>query len=138
MNRYATVDYDSARDFAHIQYLPVVLATPDDVAAFTAEIDREMSRLRRKVDILVNLGELSVRPAAVPDYDAARQRMFQAYALRAYRYSGSTLVRTRILTSSTLHDQAANVFSSFDEALAALAGDRARASQRSSHGTGPR
>jgi len=126
MSRYASVEYDRARDFAHIQYLPATLATKEDVAAFAAEIDPEMTKLRRKVDIIVNLGELTVRPAAVATYDAARQRMLQAYALRVYRYSGSTLVRTRILTSSTLHGQVANVFSSLTEAVAALVGDRAR------------
>lgn len=127
MNRYATVTYDEARAFAHIEYLPATLSTKAEVAAFAEEVDREMSKLGKKVDIIVNLGELLVKPAAVPAYDEVRQRMFRAYARQAYRYSGSNLVRTKILTSSTLNGQTANVFASFEQALEALLADRARA-----------
>jgi hypothetical protein len=126
MSRYATVTYEKAQDYVHIEYLPVTLATWEDVAAFKAEIDREMAKIHRKVDIIVNLGELSVKPAAVAAYDTARQRMLADYGRNAYRYSGSGLVRTRILTSSTIHGQSANVFSSFVEALEAMHDDRAR------------
>ena len=126
-NHYATVTYDRKLDYAHIQYLAAVLETPADVAAFAREIDPPMSKIGRKVDILVDLGELVVRSGAVAAYDTERQRMFAAYANRAYRYRGVRLVRTRILTSSTLHDQAANVFDSFEEARAAMLRDRAAA-----------
>jgi hypothetical protein len=125
MNRYVAVTYDEARDFAHIHYQPVTLATAADVAAFAAEIDHAMTKLGKKVDIIVNLGELCVKPAVVRVYDETRQRMLNDYAQRAYRYSGAGLVRTKILTSSTLHGQNANVFLSFEQALEALLADRA-------------
>ncbi len=126
MSRYATVLYDEARDFVLIEYRPVTLATREDVEAFAFEIEVELSKLARKVDIIVNLGQLVVKPTAVVAYDEARQRMISLYALRAYRFSGSTLVRTRILTSSAINGQTANVFSSLPEALEALLSDRAR------------
>ena len=126
MGKYADVTYDREHAFAHIQYRSVVLESAADARAFAKDIDREMSKLDKKVDVIVNLGELVVKPAAVAAYDEERQRMFAAYALRAYRYGGSALVRTRILTSSTLHDQAANVFATFEDARAALLRDRER------------
>jgi hypothetical protein len=126
VGKYATVTFDREHAFAHIQYRPVALETAADARAFAKEIDREMTKLGKKVDIIVNLGELVVKPAAVSTYDEERQRMFAAYALRAYRYGGSPLVRTRILTSSTIHDQAANVFATFEDARAALLRDRER------------
>lgn len=129
MARYATVTFDEALQYAHIQYLPVVLETKADVVAFAKEIDREMSKLGRTVDIIVDLGELVVRPAAVAAYDEERLRMFEAYARRAYRYKGSGLVRTRIMTSSTLHDQPANVFPSLAKAVEALLADRKSATR---------
>ena len=125
MLHYATVDYDAKRDFVHIRYKAAVLADDRDVMAFAAEIDPAMRGLGRKVDIIVDLGELVVKPAAMRAYDVTRQRMFRAYAKSAYRYSGSSLVRTKILTSSTLNSQTANVFETFDQALAALLADRA-------------
>lgn len=126
MGKYADVSYDSVHAIAHIEYHPVVLESAADARAFAREIDRAMSKLGKKVDIIVNLGELVVKPAAVATYDEERQRMFAAYALRAYRYGGSALVRTRILTSSTLHDQAANVFATFEDARTALLRERKR------------
>lgn len=123
-NGYARVTYDETQDFVHIQYLPVVLETKADVAAFAAEIDRVMSRIGKKVDVIVDLGELVVRSGAVGAYDTERQRMFTAYARRAYRYHGVRLVRTRIMTSSTLHDQRANVYESFEQARDAMLADR--------------
>jgi hypothetical protein len=120
MPRYATVTYDKARDFAHIRYKAAVLPDERAVAEFAAEIDPEMLALGKKVDIIVDLGELVVKAAAARAYDEARQRMFGAYAKNAYRYSGSSLVRTKILTSSTLNSQAANVFETFEQALEAL------------------
>jgi hypothetical protein len=126
VGKYADVTYDAQHGFAHIVYRATVLENAADARAFAKEIDREMSKLGKKVDIIVNLGDLVVKPAAVAAYDEERQRMFAAYALRAYRYGGSALVRTRILTSSTLHDQAANVFASFEDARAALLRERRR------------
>lgn len=123
-NRFVAIRYDAANEFAHIQYLPAVLETRADVAAFAAEIDREMGKIGKKVDVIVDLGELVVRPTAVELYDVERQRMMTAYARRAYRYHGVRLVRTRIMTSSTLHGQAANVFESFEQARAAMLADR--------------
>ena len=56
----------------------------------------------------------------------ARRAMFEKLARHAYRYHGSQLVRTKVLTSSTLHGQAANLYATFDEAVRALEDDRAR------------
>ncbi len=126
MGKYADITYDAAHAFAHIQYRDGVLENVANVRAFAKEIDREMSKIGKKVDVIVNLAELVVKPAAVRAYDEERQRMFAAYALRAYRYGGSALVRTRILTSSTLHDQAANVFATFEDARDALLRERKR------------
>ena len=126
MGKFVDVTYDAEGEFAHVQYKPVVIETVAHVRAFATEIDRELGKLGKKVDIIVDLGELVVRPAAVRAYDEERQKLFSAYALRAYRYHGSARGRTRILTSSTLHGQAANVFATFDEARAALLRDRAR------------
>jgi len=126
VGKFSDVTYDAEHAFAHVQYKPLVLESVADVRAFATEIDRELAKLGKKVDIIVDLGDLVVRPAVVRAYDDERQKLFAAYALRAYRYHGSGLVRTRILTSSTLHGQAANVFATFEDARAALLQDRKR------------
>jgi hypothetical protein len=127
MALYATVQHDKAQDFVHIRYLATTLASDADVAAFEGEITRGMKRIGRKLDVIVDLGELLVKPTAARAYDEARQRMIAMFTSRAYRYSGSSLVRTKILTSSTIHGQHANVYETFQQALQALLADRARA-----------
>jgi hypothetical protein len=77
------------------------------------------------VDFIVDLGELVVRPSVAAAYDAARVVLAETTALRAYRYAGTRLLRTKILTSSALHNAPANVYASYAEALAALRADRA-------------
>jgi hypothetical protein len=126
MKRFTVTTFDEERDFAHVRYQPVTLATEADVAAFAEEIDGVLSKLDRKVDVLIDLGRLSVKAAVVGKYDETRQRLLTQYARRAYRYNGGNLVRTKILTSSTLHSQNANVFRSFEDALEALLADRKR------------
>lgn len=125
MARYATVTYEKAIDCVHIRYLPVVLADEADVAAWAGEIDRGMREMTLPADIIVDLGELSVKPPAARAYDEHRQRMLAAYGKRAFRYSGSSLVRTKILTSSTIHGQHANMYATFAEAVEALRAARA-------------
>src|SRR5262245_26713488 len=122
MARWASVIFDATRRFAHVRYQAVVLETPEDVAGWAAEIDAGFARIGRKVDIIIDLGELVVRPGAIQAYDDARLGMFERHALSAYRYRGSALVRTKILTSSTIHKQTANVFETFEQLLA----DRAK------------
>jgi hypothetical protein len=125
MAHYTTVSYDRALDVVHIRYHAVVVADDAGVAAFAEEIDRAMRDVPKPVDIIIDLGELIIKPAAARAYDLERQRMLTAYAKRAFRYGGSNLVRTKILTSSTLHGQAANVFANYEEALEALRAARA-------------
>lgn len=126
MPRFVTVTYDRARRFAHVQYANATLETPDDVARLREEIEKQMEGMPLPVDVVVDLGELVVKPSVASAYDQARRAMFEKLARRAYRYHGSQLVRTKVLTSSTLHGQAANLYATFDEAVRALEDDRAR------------
>jgi hypothetical protein len=120
------VTYDRARRFAHVQYLDGALETPEDVAQLRAEIEEQMRPLPVPVDVVVDFGALVVKPAVAAAYDEARRAMFERLARRAYRYHGSQLVRTKVLTSSTLHGQRANLYATFEEAVKALEDDRAR------------
>lgn len=125
MGRYSTVTHDRDRGFVHIHYAVAVIATEADVATFADEIDRAMRGISKPIDILIDLGELTVKPAAAAAYDRERQRMLAAYGNRVLRYGGTSLVRTRILTSSAIHGQDANLFETYEEALDALLNARA-------------
>lgn len=121
MSRFVTATRDS-RDFLHIRYKPVTIETPEDVAEFARDIAAQIVSLvgERKIDIVVDLGQLVVKPSAAQLYDAARRELAGKHAKLAFRYSGLSIVRTKILTSSAIHGQHANVYESFEQAVAAL------------------
>lgn len=126
MARFVTVTYDSKLDFAHVRYLRGTLQTEQDVEEFARQIDSQLRSLvgQRKVDIIIDLGALTVKPSMAQAYDAARLQLRDKLARRAYRYGGNAVVRTKIFTSSTIHNQQANVYETFDEAVAAMLADR--------------
>ena len=121
MSRFVTATRDS-RDFVHLRYKPVTIETPEDVAEFTRDVATQLVALvgDRKVDIVVDLGQLVVKPSVAQMYDAARRELAANHAKLAFRYSGLSIVRTKILTSSAIHGQHANVYESFEQAVAAL------------------
>ena len=125
MPRFVVVTYDRTRRFAHVQYLDGSIETLADVAQFRQEIESQLAPIPKPVDIIVGLGKLTVKPAVAAAYDEVRQQLATQTARRAYRYGGSTLVRTKVLTSSTLHGQQPNLFETFDDAVRALEMDRA-------------
>lgn len=120
------VSYERTRRFAHVQYQDGAIETLADVAQFRQEIESQLAPIPKPVDIVVGLGRLTVKPAVAAAYDEVRQQLTAQTARRAYRYGGSTLVRTKVLTSSTLHGQTPNLFETFEDAVRALETDRAR------------
>lgn len=125
MGKFIEVTFDEKLDCAVIHNKAVAIETVADVAAWAKEVDAAFGRRRgKKIDIIVDLGEMVVRPSAVAAYDEERQRLFSAYAKGAYRYAGTGVVRTRILTSATIHGQSANLYATFEEARDALLRDR--------------
>ena len=128
MGKFVSVHHDTAREFVHIRYLSGVLQSEAQVAEFAREIDQAIVAAvgRRKVDIIVDLGDLTVKPVVAHAYDTVRLRLREERARRAYRYGGTAVVRTKVLTSSTIHGERANVHETFEQALAALLADRSR------------
>ncbi len=125
MGKFIDLTFDDELDCAIIHHKAVAIENAADVAAWAKEVDAGFRRrLGKKMDIIVDLGEMVIRPAAMAAYDETRQKLFAAYAKRAYRFGGTGVVRTRILTSATLHTQAANLYGSLEEAREALLRDR--------------
>jgi hypothetical protein len=127
VGKYVIATFDKRDEFVHLRYGRATLSTTADVDAFKADVEQALSFLRgRKADFIVDLGAMEVKPAVVALYDDARRSLIASTALRAYRYAGTRLLRTKIMTSSAIHHADANIFASFEAALAALRADRAR------------
>jgi hypothetical protein len=120
------VQFDPTLRYYHLVYRDVVLETPEDVRAWSRDLEGRMLHEPGKVDVIIDLEGLTVKPAVVKLYDEQRIELLGRRTRHAYRYSGNPLIRTKILTSATLAGQSANVFETFEQALDALKADRAR------------
>lgn len=122
------VTFDHALDAYHIAYHDVVLETVADVRIWASELVLQLPETPvKRIDIVIHLGGLTVKQAALGAYDEERKRLIAMWANRVYRYSGNPHVRTKILTSQTLAGLPANVFATYEECVAALLADRERA-----------
>jgi hypothetical protein len=124
MPTYASVVYDHDNDLVHIRYLAPILSNETDVAAFGIEIETHVRALGRKVDTLVGLGSMMIAAGAIHAYDEVRAHLASTYSNRSFRYGGTATLRRKILTSCILHGQPANLYDTFEQALAALLAER--------------
>jgi hypothetical protein len=118
-----SVTQNRALNFYHLVYRDVVLETAEEVQAWGRDLGSRIVEGGR-VDLIINLGGLTVKPAFLKLYDDIRQDLIARRVRRVYRYGGTPAVRTKLITSATLHGQAPNVFATYEEALRALEADR--------------
>jgi hypothetical protein len=107
--------------FAHCE-----IKTPADVAKWRADVEQQLERFGKKVDLLIDLDGLVVRPAAARLFGEYRSDVLRRFTRRSYRYGGDRATRTSVFTSSVLTGAHANVYPTRALALAALLEDRAR------------
>jgi len=102
------------------------IKTLDDVLAWRASVERELGRFGKKVDLLINLDGLVVRPAAARVFGEHRSQVLARFTNRSFRYGGDNATRTSVFTSAVFTGADANVYPSRDAALAALLDARAK------------
>ncbi len=124
--------------FDHLKELDIVEATfagcelksTADVVKWRAQVERELGRFGKKVDLLIDLDGLVVRPAAARLFGEYRSDVLSRFTRRSYRYGGDSATRTSVFTSSVLTGAQANVHATRQLALAALVEDRKRDAAR--------
>ncbi|APR77558.1 Hypothetical protein A7982_02905 [Minicystis rosea] len=105
------------------------LRTQSDVLRWRSAVERELARFGRKVDLLINLDGLVVRPGVSSFFGEHRSAVLATYTKRSFRYGGDSATRTTVFTTSVLTGAAANVYPSRAAALAALKAARAASGQ---------
>ncbi len=113
-------EYDPAIDAVHASFTDCVLATPKDVTRWEREVSADLSYLGRRVDLLIDMTGLIVKPAVSLLFGEARARVLGTYAIHSFRYGADRTTRISVLTSSAIHGVDANVFATRAEAIAAL------------------
>lgn len=100
------------------------LRSEADVLAWRAKVARELGRFGHKVDLLINLDGLIVRPTASKVFGEHRSQVLAEFTNRSYRYGGDNATRTTVFTTSVFTGADANVYPSRRDALEALLEDR--------------
>lgn len=108
----------------------VDLNTPEDVHRWAREVDTKLRGFGRKVDLIINLDGLRVKPAASREFGKCRAEVLATHSKSSYRFGGDRSTLTSVHTSAVLQQAAANVYGSFEDARTAL--HRARAMNASS------
>jgi hypothetical protein len=111
-------------------YVDWHLQTPEDLEVWALQYDSYFKgRFPNKVDLILELTNFRLSPRLAPRFREIRNRILIDYTNRSYRVNEPTMERAMMYAGSVLNGGPANQFSSIEEALAALAEDRARESQ---------
>lgn len=102
----------------------VSLIRADDVEEWDRRVRAQLGRFEGRVDLLIGLDGLRVRPAAARRFGEARAAVLHEFALRSFRYGGDPWTATSISTSSVLDGADSNLFVTREEALEALLSSR--------------
>jgi hypothetical protein len=112
--------YDEALDVVEAFFEGWELKTAEDVVAWRREVEKELGRFGRKVDLLINLDGLVVRPRVSKFFGEERAEVLARYTTRSFRYGGDPWTRTAVFTSAVRWGADANVYPSREAAVAAL------------------
>jgi hypothetical protein len=118
--------YDPSLDAVHASFTDCVLSTPKDVERWEREVKARLATFGRKVDLLIDMSGLIVKPAVSTLFGEARARVLRMYANRSFRYGADRSTRISVFTSSVIHQIDANVFATREEAIEALIQSRQR------------
>lgn len=117
--RYLKEDDAVLAEFENVE-----LVTPADAQKWAREVDLRLASFGKKVDLLINLDGLKVRPGASREFGKLRAKVLAKHSNQSYRFGGDRSTLTSVHTSAVLEQTAANVYGSFEEARTALKRDR--------------
>jgi len=113
--RYVAEDDAVLAEFENVE-----IQTREDADRWAREVDVRLRSFGRKVDLLINLDGLQVKPAASRDFGRRRAEVLEKYARSSYRFGGDRPTLTSVLTSAVIEQTDANVYGSFAAARNAL------------------
>ena len=104
----------------------VYLTNASDVQEWDRQVRAQLDVFEGKVELLISLDGLHVKPAAARRFGECRAAVLSEYASCSFRYGADAWTATSISTSSVLDGADANLFPTREEALEALLNRRKR------------
>jgi hypothetical protein len=117
---------DPLHGFVEASFTNYILRTEADVIAWRAEVERELGRFGRKVDLLINLDGLAVKPSASRAFGVNRAAVLTQFTNISVRYGGDLATQTTVFTTAVRDGADANVYPTREAAVAALLEARRR------------
>jgi len=104
------------------------LETMDDLEVWARQYETYFEgHFTEKVDLVLELSKFRLSPRLAPRFRQLRNGILTKYVNLSYRVKEPTMERAMMYAGSVLHGGPANEFDSIEDALAALARDRAEA-----------
>ena len=119
--------HDRVYDVFEAKFVNVVLETNSDVLRWRREVEAQLKPAGRRVDLLIDLDGLVVKPSASRFFGEQRAQVLMLHTNRSFRYNGSRNTLSSISETAKLYGAAANVYPNRAAALAALLEERRRA-----------
>jgi len=108
------------RKIVEARFRDVLLSDASDADEWARRVSLELGRFGDTIDLLIDLEGLRVRPAASRRFGEVRTKILATHARHSVRFGPDTWTATSVNTSRVLHGAEANIFTTRDEALAAL------------------
>ncbi|MDO9314091.1 MAG: acyl CoA:acetate/3-ketoacid CoA transferase [Burkholderiaceae bacterium] len=90
------IDFDERSQMLFINFEGLAVDSALDIDAIEAEVERRVSPLNKRVDVVVNYDHFSIRPELMEAYSLMVQRLADRYYAGVRRYAASGFVKARL------------------------------------------
>ena len=90
------IDFDERSQMLFINFEGLAIDSAQDIDAIEAEVERRVSPLNKRVDVVVNYDHFSIRPELMEAYGLMVQRLADHYYGQVTRYAASGFVKARL------------------------------------------
>ncbi len=90
------IDFDARSQMLFINFEGLSIESARDIDAIESEVERRVSPLGKRVDVVVNYDHFSIRPDLMDAYSAMVQRLADHYYGRVTRYAASGFIKARL------------------------------------------
>ena len=109
--------YDAERNIFFLNMEGLSLISYDDVEAIVTEVDKRLSAIGKKVQMVVNYDNFFLAPDLVDDYAALVRELAERHYASVTRYTTSSFMRLKLSEQLSHRGLAPNIYESRQEAM---------------------
>jgi propionate CoA-transferase len=113
----ARFSYDAERNIFFLNMEGVSVSTPADAEAITAEIEKRLTAVGKKVPVVVNYDNFYLAPDLADTYASVVRSLAERYYYSVTRYTTSSFMRLKLSGHLSKRGLAPHIYESRQEAL---------------------